>query len=823
MKITYIYFKTKSFFLLFVIALATITMLSQNANAGTGTFNNGLLDFCISVRFDATEAELDQIKNVLERGSQTFSDATNGQHRFGTVSIVNRNGCSEAAELWINPDTPGQSAHATYGEYGVRGRHINMYFPSEFSSQAGADGDAYTVAHEFAHHVYGVADEYKNTSDNPAECASSNNSTDDFCLMDNYFTRGSRTNSANYSLNEFCVSSNHDPDGDTVQENFYKESCWAHISSPKQKRRATAPQGLPGGGVFPHNITFNNKGSGLRVMIVIDRSGSMTIDQRINLAKSGANLFIDLLKDGDSVGVASFSNSASLNFSLTTISGAGTRNNAKAAINNLQATGATNIGGGLQVALNQFNAQTEESCNEIILLLSDGDHNTGTTPESVIPALKARGANVISIGVGSGISSGGQAALQNVATQTGGKYFQTNNAADLPGLFARLSAETSQGGTLASKPQPISSGETKNILIPVETGVASVTFAIAYPSQNDQLSLALRSPSGVVISEINASSFPGVEVISGANLRAFRISNPEAGEWTMIVSAGAMTSGFFDAVAFADSEGVDLYASVLDDTLAFPEVVEIQATPTYKGLPVVGATVTGTATRPDGSVVSFTLFDNGLTVNGDIDANDGIYSARFNNYRGDGTYNFQMTAVAANGTTYPGEELFSVFGPLVPNPVPSFTRITTTTAVVTGVPRNAPPDVSQATPSRNVLFPANNSMVWIGINNVTDPDGDPVTIKIDRIMQDEVAEEVYDPVVVSLDPCPDVGLTGGSFAFIRAQRSILGNGRVYTVLFTATDGNGGSSQGFVKVSVPRNATSSAVDDGALYSSMACRH
>lgn len=822
MKITYIYPKTKKFILLFVIALAATTMLSQNANAGTGRNNNGVFDFCVSVRFDATPTQLTIIEDVFRRGSQILSDATNGQHRFGTVTIVNNSGCSNAAEYWVNS---GEGrAYATLGEYGVRGKHINMFFESDFlGGPGGADGEAYTIAHEFAHHAYGIADEYSGPSiKEGADCGiRPDNATDSFCLMDNYYNRGGNAFGAGYTLNEFCTMDNHDFDGNTWQEKVNKESCWTTISK-HPKRSAFAPASLPvDTPPAPHNVTFKRSGTGIRVMIVIDRSGSMTTDQRIDLAKSGANLFINLLDDGDSIGVASFSNSGSVNMSLTTITGSGTKNQAKAAINSLQASGATNIGGGLQAALNQFNAQTEESCNDIIVLLSDGDHNTGTPPESVIPALKARGVTVLTVGVGNGISSVGQSALQNVANQTGGKYFQTDSSIDLVGLFLKLLVETTSNGTMTQSPQAITSGGTKNISVPVEIGAASVTFAIGYPNQNDQLSLSLQSPSGIIISQINASMFPNIEVTFDNNLRAFRVNNPEAGEWKMIISAGTVISGLFEAVAFADNDGADLNASVFDDTLVFPEIVKIQATPTYKGFSVVGASVNGSVSRPDGSKVSVTLFDDGLSENGDAVPNDGIYSALFNNYRGDGTYNFELTAVTTGGMTYGGEELFDD-APSSSIPVPALTRTTTTTAVVTGVPRNAPPDVSQATPSRNVLFPANNSMVLVGINNVSDPDGDPVAIKIDRVMQDEVAEEVYNPVTISLDPCPDVGLIRGSSVFLRAQRSIFGNGRVYTVFFTATDTNGGSSQGSVKVSVPRNATSNAIDDGPSFSSMTCR-
>jgi len=62
---------------------------------------------------------------------------------------------------------------------------------------------------------------------------------------------------------------------------------------------------------------------------------------------------------------------------------------------------------------------------------------------------------------------------------------------------------------------------------------------------------------------------------------------------------------------------------------------------------------------------------------------------------------------------------------------------------------------------------------------------------------------------------------GGAKAYVRAERAGGGNGRVYTIYFTATDGRGASCQGSVKVSVPHDQSSDAVDDGPRYDSTVC--
>jgi hypothetical protein len=130
---------------------------------------------------------------------------------------------------------------------------------------------------------------------------------------------------------------------------------------------------------------------------------------------------------------------------------------------------------------------------------------------------------------------------------------------------------------------------------------------------------------------------------------------------------------------------------------------------------------------------------------------------------------------------------------------------------------NRPPDVSLAKASSSVLWPADHKLAQITITGVTDPENDPVTIRIDRIMQDEPVNGTGDG-----DTCPDAIGVGGAATQLRAERSGNGDGRVYTVFFTATDNHGGSTAGSVKVVVPLNqGQGGAVDQGPLFDSTVC--
>ena len=188
----------------------------------------------------------------------------------------------------------------------------------------------------------------------------------------------------------------------------------------------------------------------------------------------------------------------------------------------------------------------------------------------------------------------------------------------------------------------------------------------------------------------------------------------------MSITAGTITTGIFEAFAFAEHDGVQLNVSVTNDNVIFPEAVEIQATPTYRGENVTCATspvsligdwfatvnkgpmcttITGMVMRPTGNSVPITLFDDGLVAHADAVAGDGVYSALFNNYQGDGTYTFDLTVNSSNGVTYSGEDLFSS-DPSNTEQVPPFIRMASTTAVVTSV--TGVPRISSIIPSQGL-------------------------------------------------------------------------------------------------------------------------
>jgi len=128
------------------------------------------------------------------------------------------------------------------------------------------------------------------------------------------------------------------------------------------------------------------------------------------------------------------------------------------------------------------------------------------------------------------------------------------------------------------------------------------------------------------------------------------------------------------------------------------------------------------------------------------------------------------------------------------------------------------PDCSGASASAPTLWPPNHKLVSVSVGGVTDPQGQPVSVTIDGIRQDEPVNALGDG-----NTCGDAAGVGTSTAWLRPERSGLNDGRVYHVSFTATDPDGHACSGEVTSCVPHDQGQGAtcVDQGPLYDSTTC--
>ena len=114
------------------------------------------------------------------------------------------------------------------------------------------------------------------------------------------------------------------------------------------------------------------------LICIIDVSGSMN-GTKINLVKRSLKILVDMMDPKDRISLILFSNSANLLYDLNYLTPEN-KLKLKELIDNIVASGGTNIASGLEIAVEilkkeKDNKTTEEGRSSSIILLSDGQDN----------------------------------------------------------------------------------------------------------------------------------------------------------------------------------------------------------------------------------------------------------------------------------------------------------------------------------------------------------------------------------------------------------------------------------------------------------------
>jgi hypothetical protein len=131
-------------------------------------------------------------------------------------------------------------------------------------------------------------------------------------------------------------------------------------------------------------------------------------------------------------------------------------------------------------------------------------------------------------------------------------------------------------------------------------------------------------------------------------------------------------------------------------------------------------------------------------------------------------------------------------------------------------PSNSPPECSEALVAPGLLRRVDHRYTPVNVGGVSDPDGDPVALRIDAVFQDEPVDGFQ-----LGGGKPDAVVVGDGRINVRAQARERGDGRVYHIAFSADDGKGGTCTGTATVCVPRpgwRRSDDCVDQGPLHDS-----
>ncbi len=758
-----------------IVAVIALGAIPESVNAGVGSIQNGKLD--LHVLFLYPETDIDQWKPLFETSSQLLYNSTEGHLQLGKVYF--HLGCTSAkdrADLWIESGTGGASAHRD--GLGRPGWHMLM--TNAHKSVVSPVRGQIALVHEIGHYVFNLGDEYGGCveenvngvfiplmppgcrihewcnsevtvlngggaafycTSHDGDCSlNCSNTPAPGCIM----AAGARCECL-FGRTEFCNAQNHvgarsaqvliptRPGVVNVrlsndQECVNHTDCWNMVADKLGLLSVPNPISptIPPGHV---PVQYVNLGDVSRFELCLDTSGSMASVSKLDLAKTAAKCFVansrprtsqgGVVVHGDEIGVVQFSSTSSVVHSMIELITDNDKNAIKASIDTLTAGGSTAIGDGLRNSLGQITLRGAPGCSEVIILLSDGQHNTGEDPIDVVPDIASRGAVVHTIGLG---TDADLPRLRAIAEGTGGRSYFAADATELPTIFEEIRATTTGGELLDREELTIGATTPHERTIYVDSFSDRVLFTFT----GADLAITLTSPTGQISN--STSQAPNVTYMSDSIVQMFRVNAPAIGTWRMRFVRTAPGGGAVNLLVTADSNQVRttrLQTAAHDDVnlvLNPDSKLKISAV-VSEGAAVVGARVTAKVKRPNGEAVEIELFDGGDPLFGDVIAGDGEYNALFGAFAGDGAYTFVVRADTTGAFVIAGEDIFAA-QPM--QPATPARRMSTATFNVLGSGTNQAPHADA-----RLIAPTtcNGSIVSIRVtgDGSSDPDNDALT------------------------------------------------------------------------------------------------
>jgi von Willebrand factor type A domain len=506
----------------------------------------------------------------------------------------------------------------------------------------------------------------------PAECATVANSR--FCIMERSRNAAGEFNAAGtwvpaaFPVVEFCSDSNHDPDGDTQQEDRNHDSCWETIATRTGYTGLTVPNpavaGPATGSTVPSWIVLDKQP---RFAVVYDRSGSMSAGNKMADAHHGATYWLEFCSlANDLLTVVAYDHLVDTVIPLVQISTLGSLANEIAAIEALGPRGATDIRDGLFEARSQIIGPPTRAAVQVALLLTDGIHNTptGSSPTEVLSSFQDDGIRIYALGVGTP-STVDMTPLNALAAGTGGRAYAVgdNQPGQIEAAMIEINAEV-RGGIITTSPilfpdsrssgidkllapvvgegqkpvpatkrprleailkasrvanidrlrprrQRASNPRMVAIPVDVEDGVARASFATAHPDTTD-LWLYLVDPAGNVVNPAD----PAVhQIASSAPHEFIVVDGPMPGRWYLVAvrtTAGPATTARF--VAGGENPSLQVFGWAAGSVQSgAPAALHASARWLHQ---LTGLRVTAVVHDPMGTTQSYVLSDDGLSTNG---------------------------------------------------------------------------------------------------------------------------------------------------------------------------------------------------------------
>jgi VWFA-related protein len=205
-------------------------------------------------------------------------------------------------------------------------------------------------------------------------------------------------------------------------------------------------------------VTSINNVTGVSVVIVVDESSSMTINDRMEKAKASIRSFVNDMGPYDRTAIVGFRG-----FDSTVVHQTMTSDKSllTAAVTRLVAiSGFTNILTGAYSGVEQVVYETNPTA---VIIFSDGEDNSGhKTVKETIELAKSKNTTIYSIG----LETDATYPLEDLAVNTGGTFTFASDASELAGIYAAIRDNImSQYMVCYQTPDTVQNGETHKVVI----------------------------------------------------------------------------------------------------------------------------------------------------------------------------------------------------------------------------------------------------------------------------------------------------------------------------------------------------------------------
>uniref|UniRef100_A0A8C1CVV0 Chloride channel accessory 1 n=1 Tax=Cyprinus carpio carpio TaxID=630221 RepID=A0A8C1CVV0_CYPCA len=656
------------------VMVVLLWILLPSTTTGIKLDGNGYVDVIIAIssRVPQDDTLIDKIKEMVTEGSFSLYDALNKKVYFREVTILvppqwNGTNFTKArtesfgkAKIRIDNANPAYGVEPytnQYGECGAEGEYIHFtpeYLLNDtFIQLYGSRGIVFV--HEWAHLRWGVYDEYNRDkpfyhSNSHIEATRCSEKTGGQffdvtaggslqpCRIDpqtSLPTKGciffpNRNQITNCSImfspsldpvTAFCQKNKHNYEAQSMLNKKCGKATWTVIfedSVDKDALQTLKPLESP-----PPPPSFKVVQRTQRVVcLILDVSGSMAGPRILQQRQAATHFLRYIIEDQASVGIVTFSTSASTLSNLMTIDSDITRENLIKLLPNV-ASGSTNMCLGLSRGLQVLQEDNGDVLGDEIIFLTDGqatDNIAGCAPSAI-----QSGAIIHTLA----FSNSAAHALTEMANKTGGIFLAPNDniiSNQLMDAFASLSLST---GDYTNKPVQLESVGARtsdwfNGTVSVDQTVGNKTsFVIIY--EISLPSIFIQSPSGSIYTQTNMSND---DLYKTVTLKVLGTAEP--GDWKYSIQT---TSNQAFTITVTSQASHDVVPPIIVKTHmnqqfndgTKPMTVFAEVSQNYR--PVINAEVWATLESETGLTHTLQLLDNGAGA--DAFKDDGVYSRFF--------------------------------------------------------------------------------------------------------------------------------------------------------------------------------------------------